>query len=168
MSANSGPIQAPAPGFLSLMEMKNSGHNPDLLIGTVQPVVNMEPWWLRGERQPIGAIAAPALVAGYNAVTVLGVQDGWRYVSFVGGTIDLDISSAVNVVVFAQSPTSLEIGDIFNPGITLATDGVSPLTAVYGAREFWLQPGYALMLGVYVSGTLTGTSPVSVLGVPVI
>jgi len=47
VSRNSEPIQVQPVGLLGLLQLKNVGVNPDVLIGTVQPTVDLLEQWLQ-------------------------------------------------------------------------------------------------------------------------
>jgi len=47
----SGPIQSPAPGYLSLMSLKVMGRLPAQAADVVQPHLNILPFWVAGQRR---------------------------------------------------------------------------------------------------------------------
>lgn len=79
MSLPSKPIQAALPGFLSLLGIKNLGLNPDTLGGNVAPVIEMLPYYLRGQQQYLSSVASLALGAvngNFYPITGAGSLNG--------------------------------------------------------------------------------------------
>lgn len=158
MSLDSGPVQTPMPGFLSLLNLKNRGLLPDLLRGQVQPTIDMTPFWLRGSlvnlntaqtrTQGVGALG------GFASITAAGfvVPDAetW-YVE----DICLRVTGAgfVDEYCFAyQVPGGI------NGFMTVGTvnfTSAAKATSQVQAHAFWLPPG--AVLG-YFCGAVAGAA----------
>jgi len=157
MSAPSGPIQVIPPGLLGLLQLKNLGRLPDVLMGSVQPITEMMPWYLRANREvwPLnsGNTIAPGTYTGYVLMSpneLLVPQDEWWYVhslsiGFAAGAG----GSAIGIRLAAQWN---QVGTLKYQALG-SERMVSPLTAADGelllaAYDFWAPPGSSL--GFYV------------------
>src|SRR5690606_41432045 len=95
MSLDSGPIQTPAPGFLSLLNLKNKGLLPDVLKGNLQPVVDLADYFARG--------AALNITTNYTRVQAAAAVTGLLAFNTPSATVvpQTDTSSAQDVTVRA-------------------------------------------------------------------
>lgn len=172
MSANSRPIQTLPPGFLNMLRLKNRGNNPDELIGTVQPTMDMTPWYLnalfsndvpvlRGQESGVrnGGFFLSYGLGGPAAY----VPDGeWWYVHHYGVEVGVPAGSIVSgiapqVLYGALGGISTQRQRVFTEAMDfIDLDGTqSNVTYIHAAaRDFWLAPG--TLLGTwtrYMDGT---------------
>lgn len=170
MSLPSKPIQQLAPGFLSLMNLKNTGMLPDTVLGDLQPCIDLEGYFLRG-----------AIVAIAQAVNI-GAGSGSGFNPLTGGggiNGTVDFTTPNNewwwVERMTASTTNLAAGDIMklacaytNPavGALLVGDqvGVNPALAnevvACRATDFWVPPGSTV--GLFGQYTIAGAESISV------
>lgn len=139
------PIQTATAGLLSLLELKNVGKNPESLIESVQPTVEMSGWWLRGQSVPFNytEVAAGPIVSFVS----LGADEGrWLYIHHC--------SLAANIVAGATG-TEYLIMQCVHPSNgtivyydTIANGAATPADniALNLPRGFWVPPGYVIHL----------------------
>ena len=154
MSENSGPIQTTPRGLLGLLQLKNLGRNPDLLIGNVQPTVEMTPWWLSAiaDVDPVIHTAAFAtqshLVNG--PVVNLGPKGGesWyvheytlEVLTGVGAT-----EEAINCapVMFLTGTGVIRWQGLTEDSISVTSTATAEGGGIITARNFWVPPGAGL------------------------
>jgi len=86
------PVQTEPAGLLSFLGIKNMGRNPDALSELLQPVLDLEDWYLRGIREPTAVLSYAAGATGIAVDTYLNTPASeWWYVHDMG----VNISSAV-------------------------------------------------------------------------
>lgn len=70
----SGPIQTFAPGFLELLQLKNRGRNPAVLLDSVQPTIDMLQFYLQAQitSESVTSLTAAGGVITFH--TVLGAN----------------------------------------------------------------------------------------------
>ncbi len=159
----SGPIQARAPGYLGLLELKNLGQLPHTVIDTVQPTLSIEKMYLRGSGQWYQtALSRTDGAAAYNsfgpfAGNPLVVPEGqWWWVEYM----------AVRFLA-AGAGATLEQGGVAMQG----PGGINPFTVwdlqsvtaartatVSVARDFWAPAGSRLGVWLGVVGVANITS----------
>lgn len=159
MSAPSGPIQTPAPGFLSLLNLKNKGLLPDVLQGNLQPVVDLAGFFQRGAAQNLttnyNRVQAAAAVTGFLALNtpsalVVPQNETW-YVQ--AATIRALATGAGSVL--DEYALGFQLAGGVNPYFPVGNPNsisAAKTSSVSFASDFWLPPGS--ILGVYV-GTVT-------------
>jgi len=164
MAAPVGPIQVQPAGLLGLLQLKSWGERPDILEGRVQPILDMEAWWLRGSLETLIVSQAPVDVGPIAPGTVwasIMQTDAreWWYVHW----INLVYASAVgtNAIPFlgvgfsTLAPTLGAVPDAIFADVgtgIVAPTGVPPGGNLC-ARGFWVPPGsflgyYATVVGV--------------------
>ncbi len=150
MAMNSGPIQTFTAGLLSLLQIKNRGLNPDILVGSVQPNLPMEGFWLRGSMEPVVSnVFAPVLPGNATLITLLSVPNNeWWFVHHIG-------LEAQETAPMASFGFQWSVGAAypyptggFNPSIyTPYREGLVPAAfmggGIYyaGGGGFWVPPG---------------------------
>jgi len=159
MSLDTGPIQTPAPGFLSLLNLKNKGLLPDLLRGNLQPVVDLAEYFQRGSLQNITTnytrVQAAATVTGFLAFNtpsaIVVPQDETWYVE--SATVRALATGAGSVL--DEYGFGFQLAGGVNPYFirgNLNSVSAAKTSSVSAAHEFWLPPG--AILGVWC-GTVT-------------
>lgn len=168
----SRPIQALAPGYLGLLGLKNNGKLPLDQHDTVQPIVNIEPYYLQGVRQ--GISGSFPLVAGSSGNTTLftvpvAVPEGkvWH---ILGGTLFLGIAagqvfSASIRLMAAGTLTALDrvLSDAASVGApnTAAVAALSTIAIGVPIPEVMLRGQDAVILLVeWANGVGAGTATV--------
>lgn len=142
------PIQTAAPGLLSLLQLKNLGKNPDVLLEEVRPTLEMVPWWLRGDSIPVYEAAISAATSELLSPAVLATaQNEWLYIHSLTGWW-----TAVTNPSPAGSGVELRITEVGSgnpiyrgpwvPGADINTIGSATATL----RDFWVPPGYQVQL----------------------
>lgn len=161
-----GPIQTLPRGLTGLLNLKVLGRVPDELLGTVQPTVDIEPYWMNYR-----AVTNESLVHGRTLTTQGGgaltfspgnitVPDGeiW-YVHHYG--VDTVLTAAAGQVVERVQPCIIYnlVGTIVHVPVgtteTLSSSATVSVSATVGAHDFWLPPGASL--GFYV-GSVTSAA----------
>lgn len=169
MSLPSGPIQSLPNGLLGLLQLKNMGNLPDVLLGNVQPIIDMVPFWLRGQTitdPVVHGLGLPTGTTGLqsfspNPILVPEGQMWWvrRYtvqaVVPVGATERIDnLTPTLTVqrvgVVLWQALTERPVSVLGNAASTVA--------AAVGCGDFWASPGSEI--GFYVGDVTTGSNVV--------
>lgn len=159
MSRPSGPVQTPAPGFLSLLNLKNVGQLPDILIGELSPSVNLDKYFLRGQLVNNPASSDLSLAAGNygtfrqfttNPIAVPETQ--WWWVERVS---ILAYATAAGAVCH-DFGVAMQVPGGPNPygllSVTTSTTATRTTTIV-SASDIWLPPGSRL--GVWVGDVAT-------------
>lgn len=132
----SRPIQAAAPGYLSLLGLQNTGRLPPDQVDTVQPIVDVLPFYLQGALQyREDGIAVSAATPGLNAfATPMRVPDGKLWLVIDG--LAFVSKAAAQVLSYKISLTSglsgigrdrslsdfASIGDPFNAAAATLSD----------------------------------------------
>jgi len=160
----SKPIQTPAPGFLSLLNLKNLGVLPDSMLDQVQGGIDLEQYYLRGNLQILAPNTATmpvgATPGGFNSLNGGGGLQG-----NVDWTVPQNQTWYLDNLTFRTA--QLTAGDriFITPGYILASNffatgtergGVVALQdVVVGFSEgFWLPPG--AIPGYWYQGTMAG------------
>jgi len=164
MSANSGPIQPIPPGFLSLLQLKNLGRLPDVLIGQVAPSIDMEDWWLRATAQmeasaSVTTASGGAQVLSYTVPVVVPDDEAWWVESlmvdvFVPAAAGNLIESVAPIIIYNRN-APLQYGFLSS---SVNVTGVAGSTNhnLVGSRGFWLPPSSEL--GIYCGRAVTATT----------
>lgn len=159
----SGPIQARAPGYLGLLELKNLGKLPDVAVDSLQPIFEMRDMYLRGSAQWYQtALSRTDGAATYNsfgpyAGNPLVVPDGqWWWVEYMavrffaaGAGATLQQGAAA-----MQGPGGINPFTIWEPVSVTAAQ----TAAVSVARNFWAPAGSRLGVWLGVVGVANITS----------
>lgn len=172
MAQPSGPIQVIPPGLLGLLNLKNMGRLPDVLINEVQPGIDLQEWWLRANLINQPAPSTDSLVAGsYNSFRSFTAGAGaiqvpdreWWFVEWY--TASFTAAGAGN------SATSIDLALEFQQaGVSRWTPlgCVEPAQAILNnarwqlvAKSFWVPPGSEL--GFCVSSVATAVLDVATL-----
>lgn len=146
MSLPSKPIQGALPGFLALLGVKNLGLNPDVLVGQVAPVLELGPWYLRGQQRYLSSVAtlAAATVNG-NFYPITGGGS-------LNGTVDLTVPENEwwYVQNFSVFSTQLSANDLLflKLGMRRNLGGVA-------YNYFWQSPEFGAF-AYHAGGALTG------------
>jgi len=152
----SGPIQTLPVGLLSLLQLKNLGVNPQVLADIVQPVVDMEPWWLRQESSPqlqvptrgitqAEGAGAKALVTG--APTEFVPQNEWWFVQhatmrITAATIEAEASFA-GFGYIEPAPTANNGQHVLMGGPVPGSTG--QVMQWFSCEGVWIPPGVQLV-----------------------
>ncbi len=160
-----GPIQLPPAGLLSLLDIKSSGDNPNALLQTVQPTIDVLELYAYPQRRIRGMFDSPATGAGvvstWNASQQLLVPASERWFIY-NCTVSLSIAAADT---FAGALTLLRA---INAGGLVYMSEVSERATITGgasgdilnieAKNFWAGPTDLFLVGY---GLLTNTSTTS-------
>jgi hypothetical protein len=142
------PIQNATAGFLSLLNIKNVGKNPDTLLESVQPIVNMEPWWLRGAVSAVLPGATIVATGGSQNLTFASPAEGsWLYVDqfqlelvmpvFVAGNnVRVVVTDLVSGITFWSTDFGVKANV---PDVFAANE-----RAVVRISKLWVPPGKVL------------------------
>lgn len=159
----SGPIQARAPGYLGLLELKNLGKLPSDVGERLSPTFDMEDYYLRGSAQWFQtALSRTDGIATYNsfgpyAGNPLIVPEGqWWWVEYC--TVRFFAAGAgatlTDGAVAMQGPGGINPFTIWDPvSVTAARTA-----AVSVARNFWAPAGSRLGVWLGVVGVANITS----------
>lgn len=159
MSLDSGPIQTPAPGFLSLLNLKNKGLLPDVLKGNLQPVVDLAEYFARGAALNITTnytrVQAAAAVTGFLAFNtpsaiVVPQNETWYVQDATVRALATGAGSVLDEYGFGYQLAG-GVNPYFVRG-NLNSVSASKTSSVSSAWDFWLPPGS--ILGVWC-GTVT-------------
>lgn len=141
------PISARADGLLSLLGIKNLGRNPDLLMESVQPVLDAQGWYLRSSAVPASENFVAAFASeNFQATFLQAPDDTWLYVHYASGQAINGGGVAGPLVKFFVFRAT--------PGVIIyETAHVEPILAsgaegaVVTIRDFWIPPSYGLLFG---------------------
>jgi hypothetical protein len=154
-----GPIQSQAPGFLSMLALKNHGGLPDSLMSSVQPTLDMFPFYAQYGSETIQQLIA---IAANNAPqTFIDVDmevpngEAWychsvTVASTLAAAESIQLQAAVinnNVGTFPYfvGPTAVGVGTGFVNGLFVRSES-------FGG--FWMLPKYILAVSLmgYIGG----------------
>lgn len=152
----SGPIQVIPPGLLGLLQLKSPmGVNPSVLNNDVQPVIDLEKWWMRAREEYIDLATAtnPYAPATYHSLVAFGANsptvpnNEWWYVRNLSGRV---YSSGAGTVTRGCRVGYLtpNIGNVLlfgDPMEAIAAGGSDTSLA----RDFWAPPGS--IFGIYLT-----------------
>lgn len=164
--AENGPIQIFPPGLLGFLQLKNSGQNPSILDGTVQPSLEMLPWLFLGRADSLQVGFAPASIGGNlsaatfrsdavsSAPGTFNVPNSqWWYVHY----LDLGFTPGAGATAWSWPwiGFQMDVGATAK-NIAVATLGGIPNTSSnqpfqLSARDFFVPPGSALGFGINVT-----------------
>jgi len=166
MSENSKPIQSPPLGLLGLLNLKNTGNNPDTMAGYVQPTLDLMDMYFIGQAQAIGgqlrtitAGPTPGFYpwdAGTGPITV-PQSEVWkvhRY-SLAGNTAAATTASGFRAAYQNFNGLTFLMGE---PAMSLAALETKNMYA----EDFWLPPGSSL--GFVIGGATGGNTQFAVTG----
>jgi hypothetical protein len=141
------PISARADGLLSLLGIKNLGRNPDLLNESVQPQLDVEPWYLRSSAIAARSDFVPAFASENFVLPALSAADNeWLYVHmafgqlFTGGGV---VTASGQFIVF-KSVAGSSLIIYKTPEVQSVLVGGAG-ESVSNIRDIWIPPGFALM-----------------------
>lgn len=146
MAANSGPIQNIPRGLLGLLQLKNLGKNPDVLIGNVQPTLDMLGFWLANDARPDTTqytgtqVTGNSIISGPTVNLSVPQEETWFVHQFslqiACGAADT-VSNAVPIMYLTGT------GVIRWQGMTEAALNIAAggRGGVITARNFWAPPG---------------------------
>lgn len=145
MADQSRPIQTATAGLLSLLQVKNRGQNPDVLEGNVQPVLDMVPWWLRGDSIPGDLITVLSAVSeNFSFDLVTAGNSDWLYIHCARVNLFTAVAGAnVQLLLFKSIPGQSSI--IWASPIEVAVAQHGAFTATAEVRDLWVPPGYQLL-----------------------
>lgn len=98
------PIQALAPGFQGILGIKNMGSLPSEQFDTVQPIIDMQPFYLQGRRRTVSINSSAVNGASLGTVataTPVAVPANKVWYT-LGGTMRLNIASAQVLSISAK------------------------------------------------------------------
>jgi hypothetical protein len=164
----SGPIQVIPPGLLGLLNLKNSGRLPNILLDEVQPGIDLEPWWLRANLLLAGLSSDSLAIGTYNnfqpftagagAITV--PQNQWWFVEWYSASFTtVNQATGIDLALRFQSlgtPQWTPLGAI-DPEAAIINNARFNLVA----KGFWAPPGSDI--GYCVSSVAVGALAVSTL-----
>lgn len=133
--------------------MKNQGRNPDLLMESVQPVLDAQGWYLRSSAVP-GQFDSTVAFASENftAPFLLSTSEEWLYVHYAFGLATTGggpvLAPNTKFVVFQATPGI----SIFETDLSTAV--VASATGFASSRvvDLWIPPGFGL---VFIGDDLT-------------
>lgn len=166
MSQDTGPIQSPALGFLSVLNLKNKGLLPDVLIGKLQPVIDLGGYFLRGglsNGPAVQRIQAPGVVTNFVPFTVtLQVPDNetWYVEAATLRAIAAAGGNTCNEYSFGYQLT----GGI-NPWFIMSganSIDATKTSSTVSAQGFWLPPG--AVLGLFIGTVGVGNVTFDLVG----
>jgi len=142
------PIQTGTAGLLSLMAMKNVGKNPDSLLETVTPTLDMVEWWMRSEARPESVDGVMAATSeSFTPVGTIAHEREWVYVHygfFVISSAVSTITVSANIQKPAPGPQTIWGSDFSD---SKANAGV--FFSVLGVRDLWIPPGFRLTFNAF-------------------
>jgi len=110
----SGPIQSSPRGLLGLLQLKNVGQNPELLLDAVQPVLEMRELYISGLLELV-AVAATAAAVGPNNVISVPNNETWFIRTVCATTEVLGAAEAIRVqpaIAYGASLLTTPVGDL--------------------------------------------------------
>lgn len=163
----SSPIQQLPTGLLGLLQLKNLGKNPSVLLDDVRPIVDMLPLWLMtsASQDPNGHSSVlntgGGSARGFATNPLLVPQDETWFVHryHVGASFDLaaaDVLKNLCPVAIWNSAGPLLWNSLVRVGLDCASDLASSAQPVVGCGGFWLPPGSEL--GFTFAHATTATS----------
>jgi hypothetical protein len=167
MSAPSGPIQVIPRGLLSLLQLKNLGRLPDVLLGEVRPQFDIGDYWKQAacdfEGLTLLTNGLPAGSAGLNGYTtalqVANDEVAWVDEYTVEVIVPLGAAeSCLNVQpamrIDANSPQGW-LG-LTDTNLSVTATAARAAQGIITARNFWVPQG--AILGYYVGQVNTATN----------
>lgn len=151
-----GPVQVVPPGLLNLLQLKVGGYAPDALAQTIQPVFDIEAYWMRATRKRILEAYTVTLPTAQYSVTqplvnaalqTLGpTERAWWFVQEVGVMVasnatgigwNLRLGWEENGGPFG-GVQAFQVGECFR---TFGAGVVALERIPMFARGFWMPPG---------------------------
>lgn len=160
----SGPIQTQAQGLLGFLQLKNAGRNPDALLETVQPSLDLRDWYFNSVAETLIS-QSEAVAGGFNGNALLATPGGqvpsneFWYVHFfamVTGTMaatdSLSMAPAMQWSPNIGGAVTLEGGTL---GAAPLAGSAAGRTQSVVVRNFWVPPGaiFAMCIGECISAT---------------
>lgn len=160
----SGPIQLNPPGLLALLQVKNSGKNPTVLLDSVSPTVDMGTWYMRSMQeysQVVGNL--PADGSGTLGVSISVPQGEWWFVHELGLEVRAGAADAAATCIFGLVMRPLSVSNALpitqwsQPLVGSAT--LRPFGFAV-ARGFWAPPGAPLFAEGHYTVGATNLTPI--------
>jgi len=166
----SGPIQIIPPGLLGLLQLKSpAGQNPHVLNHDVQPSIDLQPWWLRANRQVwgpnSGLTVAAAVINDFQAFSpnaIIVPQNQWWYVHSY--SMSAASSAGGTAQGLRQAMRWNTVGTIKYRALGENESNVSAALGarLIGATDFWMPPGSEL--GFWIGSVLVADLGVTLRG----
>lgn len=139
------PISARADGLLSLLGIKNLGRNPDLLMESVQPVLDAQGWYLRSSAVGYSG-TGPFGFIGENVfpAELLASDQEWLYIHYAQFQI-FGLAAGnpfARVFVFRNTPGNAQT--LWSSGRTASQLIAGVDIAEVQVRDIWIPPGAQL------------------------
>lgn len=141
------PISARADGLLSLLGIKNLGRNPEMLMETVQPVLDAQGWYLRSSSVGYNGSGNFAFTSEVIFPAELAASDQeWLYVHYAYFEIFGVAAGAprARMGIFRNTPGNAATFWSTPRSDPLPIGGAEQSMAV--ARDLWIPPGCQLIL----------------------
>ena len=139
------PVSARADGLLSLLGIKNLGRNPDLLMESVQPVVDVEPWYLRSAAVAHSETFTAAFASeNFQTEFLQASEQEWLYVHYASGRVFTGggvAGPSGKFYVFRASPGVVAFETPYDPPVPVSGGEFSTTNI----RDIWIPPSFGLM-----------------------
>lgn len=139
------PISARADGLLSLLGIKNLGRNPEMLMETVQPVLDAQGWYLRSSSVGYNGTGVFAFVGENIFPTELIASDQeWLYIHYADFQI-FGLAAGnphARTFVFRNTPGNAATywSTPRTPSLLIAGLDIAQVSV----RDLWIPPGVQL------------------------
>lgn len=154
----SRPIQVQPQALLGLLQLKNSGRNPEFLGDTVTPIIDLGDWYRVTNDELLPSAQTPALAAigtaafsAANPNSAIVPGNEWWYVTWATLSIAPGAGEALNAQLVWRANASL--GGVH--ALTAPVAATASTANLVTARDFWLPPGAQILVNVVAAPTLT-------------
>ena len=134
--------------MLSLLGIKNLGRNPDLLMESVQPVLDAQGWYLRSSAVAYRQDFVTAAVSeNFSPAFLTAGENEWLYVHYAFGSIFTpggSVTADGNWLVYKSVPGSSLLIYKTPPQPSILSGGAGFCTSTI--LDIWIPPGFSLLL----------------------
>lgn len=163
----SGPIQVPVPGLLGLLQLKNAGANPAVMLDEVQPGFDMLQFWLQNNQETTTFVPGVPFGPGGRFQPAFGPFDEPRWIHNFSVLAPLgagDDISNFGLTYITQRVVGVSDGihHFIENGTQNFGSGalVGPNAALMiGVQRFWLSQGDSLGCLSYSNGAGSSWTP---------
>lgn len=145
-----GPLQVFAQGLLGFLNIKNMGINPEWLINSVQPTIDLQEWWFNTQAVDLGSgatVVLPDNSTGFNAFTTpqVAVPPG-EFWYITDCSIRTSALAATDAASFSVGYIIPPLNLTFQVGDRTSASGAAGVAAqgIASAHRFWLPPSAVL------------------------
>jgi len=155
-----GPVQLTPPGLLGLLQLKTGGFVPDALLQSVQPTLDLLPFWLRAAAENFNDSYSVVIPGPATPTEIVPLTDAATHTLMLGPTAQewwYVENLSVGVSTSGATTPTCCLGYVLNGGpvggVTsqYVSNFVRPVAGEAPplvARDFWVPPGG--VIGVYV------------------